>query len=385
MPDNNNNTSPAQIATAKARKLGQDRLKAEEANSIKEDALAKIKHLERLYAEHQGLANKKYEQRGNWDYNMPEDEFARKTASYARSAQKYKAQLDALKAENTPKKESVSATTSAPTPPKKKTDVPVAAIKAAREAQSSAPAATSTPAKPAATYTASTQPAETFNSPKLTPEYALKELDYAKKAATTVDQIKDIQRRLGVTEDGIFGDETNKAFNKAKRAAYIRTAKGIEEDTKIKAIQQKLGLKADGVWGVKTQTAWENSQRPSFNAAVQPLIDKSHETAPMLTPTTTANIANIAPVTTVPTRRDVREYRRGLRNQSPDPVAQAVPTQVAQTTPATSGKYNDPYGYKRATEAIDTLTQNRAPITFTPVTGVGQIAARKKGGILYNP
>ena len=103
------------------------------------------------------------------------------------------------------------------------------------------------------------------------------------KGIDSASEIKDMQRRLGVTVDGIWGRETDAAWNnmrsggnksinltfttsneKAKQdnndsfsKPKYSAPKGIDSVEEIKQTQRRLGVTVDGVWGSETQSAWD--------------------------------------------------------------------------------------------------------------------------------
>ena len=89
------------------------------------------------------------------------------------------------------------------------------------------------------------------------PEELVDALDRSLNKAKDPEAIKELQRNLGVKDDGFWGPKSQAAFDKQRRGLAATTKKGIEESDKIKYIQRRLGVKADGMWGPITQVAFD--------------------------------------------------------------------------------------------------------------------------------
>ncbi|NCB31704.1 MAG: hypothetical protein EOM66_09900 [Clostridia bacterium] len=92
-------------------------------------------------------------------------------------------------------------------------------------------------------------------------------------------EVKRMQAALGVKQDGIWGPQTQAAWNaqsqggssmpKSASAAEPAIPRpdyavsgftppaGVTDRQKVSAIQANLGVRQDGVWGAQTQAAWE--------------------------------------------------------------------------------------------------------------------------------
>jgi len=108
----------------------------------------------------------------------------------------------------------------------------------------------------------------------------------APKGIDSVDEIKQVQKRLGVTADGIWGKNTQTAWDNMRggsnlsvnqSAAYTKSNRsqytapqGIDSMDEIKQVQKRLGVTADGIWGKDTQTAWDamrsGGNQPRYSA-----------------------------------------------------------------------------------------------------------------------
>lgn len=82
----------------------------------------------------------------------------------------------------------------------------------------------------------------------------------APKGIDSVDEIKQTQRRLGVTVDGVWGSETQSAWDAMRsggKHSIFTAPKGIDTEKEIKQTQQRLGVKESGIWDRSTNDAWE--------------------------------------------------------------------------------------------------------------------------------
>lgn len=75
--------------------------------------------------------------------------------------------------------------------------------------------------------------------------------------------IKEIQRILGVTADGVWGPKSQAALNREIGATKKASAT-------IKRIQQVLGTEPDGQWGVKSQAALDKARGGSTGSDWKP-------------------------------------------------------------------------------------------------------------------
>ena len=92
---------------------------------------------------------------------------------------------------------------------------------------------------------------------------------------TDRQMVRSIQANLGVARDGIWGPKTQAAWEKQygglwqERADAVQTTskayappKGIDSAKEIRQVQQRLRVKADGIWGKATQEAWNKMRTP---------------------------------------------------------------------------------------------------------------------------
>ena len=82
----------------------------------------------------------------------------------------------------------------------------------------------------------------------------------APKGIDNVEEIKQTQRRLGVTVDGVWGSETQSAWDAMRsggKQSIFTAPKGIDTEKEIKQTQQRLGVKESGIWDRSTNDAWE--------------------------------------------------------------------------------------------------------------------------------
>lgn len=145
--------------------------------------------------------------------------------------------------------------------------------------------------------------------------------------------IAEVQKYLGIPSDGIWGTVTQRAFEKAKRNAYLKTKEGKAVDAKIKTMQARLNVKADGIWGNKSQKALEKvkaTQRSlgvvddgivgrKTRAALEARFKEASEAMKLITaPTTTSYTAptsgiSIKAVVPSKTDRELRQEARDIR------------------------------------------------------------------------
>ena len=82
----------------------------------------------------------------------------------------------------------------------------------------------------------------------------------APKGINSVNEIKQVQRRLGVTVDGVWGKNTQAAWE-AMRSGGSRSRfsapQGIDNENEIKQIQKRLGIAQSGKWDTNTNDTWE--------------------------------------------------------------------------------------------------------------------------------
>ncbi|MEA4970133.1 MAG: hypothetical protein VB051_06300 [Candidatus Pelethousia sp.] len=92
---------------------------------------------------------------------------------------------------------------------------------------------------------------------------------------TDRQMVRSIQANLGVPRDGIWGPKTQAAWEKQygnlwqEPASVVQTTskayappKGIDSAEEIRQVQQRLRVKADGIWGRETQEAWTKMRTP---------------------------------------------------------------------------------------------------------------------------
>lgn len=105
------------------------------------------------------------------------------------------------------------------------------------------------------TFTTSNYNAKQDNNDSLSkPNYS------APKGIDSVEEIMQTQRRLGVTVDGVWGNETQSAWNAMRsggKQSIFTAPKGIDTEKEIKQTQQRLGVKESGIWDRSTNDAWE--------------------------------------------------------------------------------------------------------------------------------
>ncbi|MEA4970635.1 MAG: hypothetical protein VB051_08925 [Candidatus Pelethousia sp.] len=119
------------------------------------------------------------------------------------------------------------------------------------------------------------------------------------------EEVKRVQASLGVKQDGIWGPQTQAAWNAQsqggisvpKPAPAVEPAiprpdyavsgfappEGVTGRQKVRTIHANLGVKQDGVWGAQTQAAWEKQygslwQEPA--PAARPPVTAPPVTAP---------------------------------------------------------------------------------------------------------
>lgn len=112
----------------------------------------------------------------------------------------------------------------------------------------------------------------------------------------SAEQVKKIQRALKIEDDGIWGPKTQAAWEamrsggKMPESQYTMkgysTPPGVDSDTDVRRIQKVLGVKQDGIWGPDTQAAWdkmnqENQELDKYRAATKDksLLDVYNEKA----------------------------------------------------------------------------------------------------------
>lgn len=91
---------------------------------------------------------------------------------------------------------------------------------------------------------------------------------------TDQKSVRSIQATLGVTQDGIWGANTQAAWEKqygdlwgvsppapTQNSGY-KAPTGIDGKEEIRQVQQRLGITADGIWGKATQEAWDKMRTP---------------------------------------------------------------------------------------------------------------------------
>ena len=105
------------------------------------------------------------------------------------------------------------------------------------------------------TFTTSNDSAKQDNNDSFSkPNYS------APKGIDSVEEIKQTQRRLGVTVDGVWGNETQSAWNAMRsggKQSIFTAPKGIDTEKEIKQTQQRLGVKESGIWDRSTNDAWD--------------------------------------------------------------------------------------------------------------------------------
>lgn len=116
------------------------------------------------------------------------------------------------------------------------------------------------------------------------------------KYVNSSEEVKRIQRSLNVEADGIWGPKTQAAWEamrsggKMPESQYTMkgysTPPGVDSDTDVRRIQKVLGVKQDGIWGPDTQAAWdkmnqENQELDKYRAATKDksLLDVYNEKA----------------------------------------------------------------------------------------------------------
>ena len=105
------------------------------------------------------------------------------------------------------------------------------------------------------TFTTSNDNAKQDNNDSFSkPKYS------APKGIDSVEEIKQTQRHLGVTVDGVWGSETQNAWNAMRsggKQSIFTAPKGINTEKEIKQTQQRLGVSESGIWDRSTNDAWE--------------------------------------------------------------------------------------------------------------------------------
>ena len=93
------------------------------------------------------------------------------------------------------------------------------------------------------------------------------------EGVTDRQKVRTIQANLGVKQDGVWGANTQAAWEKQYGALWqtpsqaarqpVTTAKayappkGIDSAEEIRQVQQRLKVPSDGIWGKQTQEAWD--------------------------------------------------------------------------------------------------------------------------------
>lgn len=103
----------------------------------------------------------------------------------------------------------------------------------------------------------------------------------------STEDVKREQRRLGVKADGIWGPNTQAAYNKQNSSSKphgtsikktYSPPNGIDSVSEIKDIQRRLGVTVDGIWGKQTDSAW-NNMRSGGNKSINLTFTTSNEKA----------------------------------------------------------------------------------------------------------
>ena len=106
------------------------------------------------------------------------------------------------------------------------------------------------------TFTTSNDNAKQDNNDSFSkPKYS------APKGIDSVEEIKQTQRHLCVTVDGVWGSETQNAWNAMRsggKQSIFTAPKGINTEKEIKQTQQRLGVSESGIWDRSTNDAWES-------------------------------------------------------------------------------------------------------------------------------
>lgn len=83
----------------------------------------------------------------------------------------------------------------------------------------------------------------------------------------SVEEIKQVQRRLGVTESGVWDRNTNDTWEAMRSGGSVSKSKftatgftppeGVDSSTDVRNIQKVLGIRQSGIWDETTQSAWK--------------------------------------------------------------------------------------------------------------------------------
>lgn len=98
--------------------------------------------------------------------------------------------------------------------------------------------------------------------------------------------VRNIQKVLGVKQSGVWDVITQSAWKSQFGSLWMPASKskigppeGIDTEKEIKRVQSYLDVAADGVWGEETQNAWEQMRNSDATAIfTQTIIDKGRAT-----------------------------------------------------------------------------------------------------------
>ncbi len=110
---------------------------------------------------------------------------------------------------------------------------------------------------------------------------------------TNRQMVRSIQANLGVKQDGVWGSKTqvagerqdgdlwqkDSAIQQISSKGYI-PPKGIDGSEEIKQVQQRLRVKVNGIWGKDTQEAWDKMRSPQTAYKAPKGIDSEEEGNP---------------------------------------------------------------------------------------------------------